>query len=198
MTTTIHTLPTSFSPMINAIETALLSGSLIYPIPTTVSTTGSLDTYYENRAQEGLSQDTLTRPKLRVKITDFKDSNAWFKPNQKVMFDTNVAIELAWHLDSKILRSKRSEIETNLPNAAVRIQNSLCYPNNLISSSMGWTGLASGRLNFERYTNVKYDYTNSVATAQILFSGKVAMGFVSGVPPIDIGGFTYTFSFDFD
>lgn len=196
--TTIHTLPTSFSPLINSIETALLSGSLIYPITSSVSTTGSLNNFYENRSQEGLAQDTLVRPQLRIKINNFKDANAWFKPNKKVMFDTNIGIDLAWHLDSKLLRTKRSEIETMVPNAAVKIQNSLCYPNNLLSSSLGWTGLASGRLNFEGYTNVKYDYVNSVATAQILFSGKVAMGFETNVPPVDIGGFMYYFSFDFD
>lgn len=175
------TLPINFYPLINAIELTILSGSGVNSTYTIPTGSYSMDWWYENRAQEGLAQDTLTRPQIRVKINSFKDSNAWLKPNTKTMYDVNIGVEVAYHLDSKILRNKRTEIETKVANDSVIVQNALAYPQNLLTSSLGPTGLVSGRLTFDGYINPKFDYSNSVATAQINFTGKVALSNSNGV-----------------
>lgn len=167
-------LPNSFTPLINAVENHLISGSGVYPY-TVSSSYYSLNWFYENRSQEGLSQDTLTKPQLKVKINSFQDANAWFKPNTKTMYDVEIGIDMAYHLDSKVLKNKRSQLETLVPNDAILIQRCLCNPSTMLTSSLGPTGLCSGRLKFDRYTNVKYDYQNSVATAQVIFTGKVVL-----------------------
>ncbi len=169
------TIPNNFSPMILAIEEVLLSGSGVYPytIPTG---SYSNDWYYEDRAVEGLSLDTLTKPGIRVKIEEVKDSQAWLKPNTKTMYDVQINIQLAYHLNSQFLKNKRSEVETSVVNNSIILQRALTFPNNLLTNSLSQsTGLASGRLNFERYGNVRYDYQNSLATAEVSFTAKVVL-----------------------
>lgn len=169
------TNPTTFKPLIDTIEYALLSGSsAIYPISS--SYYGS-SYFYEARTQEGLSQDTLVKPQIRAAIRSFEDAKAWLQPNTQTMYDVEIGVELAYHLDSKVLKSKRTEIETKVASDAVAIQKTLTYPGNLLTSSLDGsnTGLVSGRLQFVRYTNPKADYINSVYTALVLFNGKVCL-----------------------
>ena len=169
------TLPNNFNNLVYAIETHLVSGSGLYPniIPTG---SYSLNWYYENRDASGLSQDSLAKDQLRVKINSFSDANAWLQPNTKMLYDVEIAVDIATHLDSKILKNRRSDIETGLANKSLGIQRTLTDPFTMLTGSSGnETGLVSGRLQFIRYQNPKFDYVNSVATATCLFSGKVAL-----------------------
>jgi hypothetical protein len=169
------TLPNTFNPLITRIEEMFLSGSGTSPY--TISTVSySLDNYYEDKTQEGLAQATLYRPEIKVKILSFDNANAWLQPNTKTMYDIDIGIDIAVHLDSRLLKTQRSTIETQVSNEALKIQKALTYPQNLVSTSAGdLTGLSSGRLQFEGFRNPKFDYKNSVATATVLFSGKIAL-----------------------
>lgn len=168
-------LSNNFTPLITAIEETIVSGSGTSPY---VITTGSysLEGYYEDRTSQGLAQDVLYKPQLRIKIESFDDAKAWLQPNTKTMYDVDLSVNIAYHLDSKVWKTQRTYLETQLVNEAMKIQKALSYPQNLVSTSAGsLTGLASGRLKFEGYRNPKYDYTNGVATATVLFSCKCAL-----------------------
>lgn len=169
------TLPTNFYPLMDAIETAFVSGSGL--VPYTIATGSfSLNNYYPGRSTLDLAQDTLTRPQASVQLLSFKDANAWLKPNDKTMYDVEIAVRLAYHLDSRVLKDKRFIIEHNIANNAVYIAKCLQQLNNLTASfNYGYTGLCSGRLTFDRYTNIAMDYLNSIATADVLFTGKVIL-----------------------
>lgn len=167
-------MPNNFTPMILAIEDAFVSGSGTSPWVLTANSM-SLGWFYENRTQEGLAQDTLVKPQIKIKINSFEDANAWLQPNMHTMYNVEIGIDMAYHLDSKLLRAKRREIETRVANDAIKIQRTMNYQQNLLSGSGGYTGLVSGMLKFDRYTNPKFDYTNSVATATCIFTGKIVL-----------------------
>lgn len=169
------TLPIDLFPLRQAMEEMLLSGSGISPY---VVPTGSfsLDTYYENRLAEQLSFDSLTKPNINITFTNIQTIPAWFQPNAATMYSIEAKLDLAYHLDSRFLRTKRSYVETDVYNKSIVIGKAFRFPNNLLTTISGSaTGLISGRFDDYKISSIRNDYENSVALASIIFSGKVVL-----------------------
>lgn len=167
--------PINLFPLRTAIEEILVSGS---GTPPYVIPTGSfsLETYYEGRLNEQLSFDALIKPNLNITFTNVEDAVAWFQPNTQRLWNVELKIDMAYHADSRFLKSKRSYIETDVYNKGILIANALKYPNNLLTTISGsTTGLVSGRFEGGKISSVKNDYENSVALATITFTGKVCL-----------------------
>ena len=165
------TFPINYTPLKNAVLEMVLSGSGTHPY---IVPTGSFSahSWYENRPEELLAHDALTKPIIKVKTTEVRNQNRHFYPYNIRMRDVQVIVEVGYKLDSKVLKDLRYEIETNVVNGASYVERAMSYPGNLITDSLGQpTGLSSGMLQFDRITNIRYNYEQEVAFAQIIFNG---------------------------
>lgn len=168
----LNQLPIGYSPLMSAVNAIILDGSGSISDKTIPAGTFSTDYWFEDRTYDGLSQDTLTKPSIRVKLDSFDSKDGPMQPTSVRKKNVNITVQLAWHLDSGILKQKRFEIEWIIPTTANKLENALSTPGALRYDPSGSnTGLSSGMLQLEKYTNVKYNYSLQVATADIVFSG---------------------------
>lgn len=166
---------TSFLPLVNRIEELILSGAgNSRTIPT-----GSfgLDYYYANKSPDLLATDALERPQLRVGIESFREARQSVNEyHDFVIYDVEITIDAAYHLDASELRNNRTTVETRAANDSHMLRKAICMPGNLDQTAAGTpTGAVSGRIEFVSYRITRIDYTKGLLQARTSFMGPVVL-----------------------
>ncbi|MEQ8959773.1 MAG: hypothetical protein RLP02_17920 [Coleofasciculus sp. C2-GNP5-27] len=134
--------------------------------------------FSQGKDEDNLSRDTLGKPQIAVRIDRIVNPDAVNENSSFAVYDITVSLDLAYKLETALLESKRTEVETMIASDVHIVRRALSNPTNLQQTAAGAdTGLASGRLHFIQAGPPSFNYEASLGTNTLTFEGKLFLDF---------------------